>query len=88
MIASQSEPLPAHHGLLTLVHTGIAVLAIFFLTRSSAWALGSAFVMAGSGYFVARAPSRVRIVAGIYVAAGMSIAAFYLLRHGTGATPS
>ncbi len=78
MRENESHPVPPGNGLLTLVNSAIAVLAIFFITRSSTWALACAFLMAGSGYFVARAPSRIRLVSGIYLAAAAFVAAFFL----------
>lgn len=82
MPQNESRPVPPRHGLFTLVNTAIAVLAIFFITGSSTWALASAFVMAGTGYYSAQVSSRIRILAGIYFAAAAFVATFYLTHRG------
>ena len=83
MAENESRRVPETHGLLTLLNSAVAVLAIFLITGSATWALGSAFVMAGTGYYSAQASSRFRLLVGIYLLAAAYVAAFYLTHRGS-----
>lgn len=78
MAENESRPVPQTHGLLTLLNSAVAVLSICLITGSSTWALASAFVMAGTGYYSAQVSTRFRLLAGIYLLAAACLAAFFL----------